>query len=84
MLDVPRLDVADAVNILKIQLELVDDEALHLVGPHADVIEKDVDFRHIQGGKNIDPHFFVGKRTATDEGHDQHQCRDRAPHREDS
>ena len=45
LLDVPRLDVLDAVDVLKVQLELVDDEPFDLVGAHADVIEKDVDLR---------------------------------------
>ena len=47
LLDVPRIDLLDAVDVLKIQLELVDDEALDLVGAHADVIEKDVDLRRV-------------------------------------
>ena len=45
LLDVPRLDVLDAVDVLEIELELVDDEPFDLVGAHADVIEKDVDLR---------------------------------------
>ena len=83
LLDVPRIDLPDAVNVLKIQLELVDDEALDLVGTHADVIEEDVDLRRVQRGEDIHSHPAEGQDAAADQGHDQHQGRDRAPHRED-
>ena len=45
LLDVPRVDILNAVHVLEIQLELVDDEALHLVGAHPDIVEEDVDLR---------------------------------------
>ena len=83
LLDVPRIDILDAVDVLEIQLELVDDEALHLVGAHADVIEEDVDLRDVQRGEDVHPHPAVGQHAAADQGHDQHQGRDRAPHGED-
>ena len=83
LLDVPRVDVLDAVDVLEVQLELVDDEALHLVGAHADVVEEDVDLRGVQRGEDVHPHPAVGQHAAADQGHDQHQGRDRAPHGED-
>ena len=54
LLDVPRIDLLYAVDILKIELELVDDEPLDLIGTHADVIEEDVDLRDVQRRENID------------------------------
>ena len=51
LLDVPCVDVLDAVDVLKVQLELVDDEAFDLVGAHADVIEEDVNLRRVERGK---------------------------------
>ena len=83
LLDVPRVDVLDAVDVLEIELELVDDEPLHLGGAHADVIEEDVDLRRVQRREDIHPHLVEGEDTAADQGHDQHQGRDRMPHRED-
>ena len=77
------VDVLDAVDVLEVQLELVDDEPLHLVGAHADVVEEDVDLRGVQRGEDVHPHPAVGQDAAADQGHDQHQGRDRAPHGED-
>jgi hypothetical protein len=83
LLDVAGIDVLNAVDVLEVQLELVDDEALHLVGAHADVIEEDVDLRDVQRGEDVDAHPAVGQRAAADQGDDQHQGRDRTPHGED-
>ena len=82
LLDVPRINILDAINVLKIQLELVDDEALHLVGAHADVIEEDVDLRDVQRREDIHPHPIKAQHATADQCHDQHQGRNRAPHRE--
>ena len=73
LLDVPRLDVLDAVDVLKIQLELVDDESLDLVGTHADEIEEDVDLRRVQRGENVHSHLRVGQDAEADQADDQHQ-----------
>jgi hypothetical protein len=51
LLDISGIDVLDAIGVLEVQFELVDDKALDLIGTHADVIEKDVDFGDIGGGK---------------------------------
>ena len=80
LLDVPRVDVLDAVHVLEVQLELVDDEPFHLVGAHADVVEEDVDLRHVQRGEDVHPHAVVGQHAAADQGHDHHHGRDRVPH----
>ncbi len=82
LLDIPRVDILNAVHVLEIQLELIDDEAFHLVGAHADIIEEDVDLRHVQRGEDVHPHPAVGQRATADQGHDQHQDRDRMSHRE--
>ena len=63
LLDVPRVDVLDAVDVLEVQLELVDDEPLHLVGAHADVVEEDVDLRGVQRGEDVHPHPFIEAST---------------------
>ena len=78
-----RIDIRDAVDVLKIQLELVDDEALHLGGTHADVIEVDVDLRGVQRRKDVHPHPVHAQDPAADQRDNQHQGRDRVPHRED-
>ncbi len=70
-------------NVLEIKLELVDDEALHLIGAHANVIQEDVDLRNIERGKDVHPHPCVGQGAAADQGHDQHQRRDGSAHGED-
>ena len=84
LLDVSCIDILDAINVLEIQLELVDDEALHLVGAHADVIQEDVDLRDIQRGEDVHAHPAVGKDAAADQRHDQHQGRDGATHCDNS
>ena len=83
LLDVPGVDVLDAVHVLEVELELVDDEALHLVGAHADVVEEDVDLGDVQRGEDVHPHAVIGQDAAADQGHDHHHGRDRAPHGED-
>ena len=54
----------------------------HLVGAHADVIEEDVDLGDVERREDIHPHPVEAQQAAADQGHDQHQGRDRAPHRE--
>src|SRR5205807_128302 len=83
LLDVAGVDVLDAVDVLEVELELVDDEALDLVGAHADVVEEDVDLGGVQGREDVHAHLGVGQEAAADEGHDQHEGRDRVPHGED-
>ena len=67
LLDVPRLDVLDAVDVLEIQLELVDDESLDLVGTHADEIEEDVDLRGVQRGEDVHSHLLIGQDAEADQ-----------------
>ena len=65
-----RIDILDAVNVLEIQLELVDDEPLHLVGAHANVIEEDVDFGNVERGEDIDAHPVQAQKATADQRHD--------------
>ncbi len=82
LLNVPCIDILDAINVLEIQLELIDDEALHLVGAHADEIQEDIDLRDVQRREDIHAHPVEAEKAAADKGHDQHQGRDWAPHGE--
>ncbi len=84
LLDVPRLDVLDAVDVLEVQLELVDDEPLDLVGAHADEVEEDVDLRGIQRREDVHPHPREGQGAEADQADDQHQQRDGMIHRQDA
>ena len=68
LLDVARFDVLDAVNVLEVQLELIDDESLDLVGTHADEIEEDVDLGSVQRGEDVHPHLFIGQGAEADQG----------------
>ena len=83
LLDVAGIDVLDAVDVLKPQFLLVDDETFHLVGAHADVIQKDVDLRHIESRENVHFHAIVSQGACADQTDDEHERRDRPLHRED-
>ena len=56
LLDALRLDALDAVDVLEVQLELVDDQPLHLGGAHAVEVLDDVDLRQVEGREDIDAH----------------------------
>ena len=66
LLDVSCIDSLDAVNVLE-EHQLVDDEALHLVGAHADVLQEDVDPRLIERGEDVHAHPAVSKDAAADQ-----------------
>ena len=53
LLDAARLYVLDAIDILEVQLELVDDEPFDLRGTHAVEILDDIDLRQVER-QNID------------------------------
>ncbi len=55
LLNAARLDFADAVDVLEQQLELVDDQAFHLRGTHAAVLQKDVDPRLVAATERSPP-----------------------------
>ena len=46
----------DAVDVLKQQLELVDDQPFHLRGAHAAVLQKDINPRLVERGKDVHLH----------------------------
>ena len=48
LLDVARLDVLNAVDVLEIELELIDDEPFDLIGAHADEVEENVNLGSVQ------------------------------------
>ena len=73
LLDAVRFDVLDAVDVLEIQLELIDDQPFHLGRAHAVEVLDDVDLRQIEGRKDVDAHARHGQAAAADQGHDQHQ-----------
>ena len=77
LLDAARLDVFDAVDILEIELELVDDQPFHLGRAHAVEVLDDVDLRQVERGKNVHPHAINGQAAAADQGDHQHEHGDR-------
>ena len=83
LLDVPRLDVLNAVDVLEIQLQLVDDKALDLIGAHADEVEEDIDLWNVERGEDVHPHPLIGQDSQADQPDDQHHGRDGMIHRED-
>ena len=67
-----RFDVLDAVDVLEVQLELIDDQPFHLGGAHAVEVLDDVDLRHVERRENVDAHLGNGQRPAADQAHDHH------------
>lgn len=51
--DIRGVDVLDAIPILEIELELADDESLHPVGAHADIIQEHVPVGPPVAGQNV-------------------------------
>jgi hypothetical protein len=60
LLDVASIDVLDAIDVLEVQFQLVDDEALNLVATHTDEIEEDIDLRGVRG-EDVHPHLGEGQ-----------------------
>ncbi len=82
LLDALRLDVLDAVDVLEVQLELVDDQPFHLGRAHAVEVLDDVDLRQVEGREDIDAHAENGQHPAADQRDHHHQHGDRVAHRE--
>ena len=76
LLDALGFNVFDAVDVLKVQLELVDDQPFHLGGAHAVEVLDDVDLRQVEGRENIDAHAVNCQRPAADQANGHHHHRD--------
>ena len=76
LLDALRLDALDAVDVLEVQLELVDDQPFHLGGAHAVVVLDDVDLRQVERREDVDAHAERRPARRRRSGHDQHHHRD--------
>ncbi len=82
LLNALRLDVLDAIDVLEVQLELVDDQPFHLGGAHAVEILDDVDLRQIERREDVDAHAVHGQSAAADQGDHHHHHGDGVAHRE--
>ena len=82
-LDVPRLDVMDAVDVEEMIFVIVGEQPFHLRRVHAAVGLADVDDRQVEVGEDVDRHAVdrqaAGQRDRDHEHHHGH----RPPHGED-
>ena len=70
-----RLDALDAVHVLKVELELADDEPFHLVPAHAIEVLDDVHLGRSKGGK-MSTRMRKPPHAAGNHGYDHHHHRD--------